>query len=237
MRNESVSVIIPSHNEGYRIKDTVATVRAYLSNNFTDHEIIVVDSASTDDTGKKLEEISKTDGPIRTIKAELPGKGLAVRTGIFASLKDFVMFTDADLSAPISELSKLLDALLTTDSSVAIGSRKVAGANIVKRQPVIRKIMSLAVNVMIRLLFGLNISDTQCGFKMFKRKAANDIFNEQKIDGYLFDVEVLYLAKKKGYKIKEVPITWGHNPGGRVNFFKEIYRVPRDLIKIKMLHR
>lgn len=212
------SVIVPAFNEGIRISTTLESVIAYFQSRAETFEVLVVDDGSTDDTRRLASEIANRDPRVHIIAlGENLGKGAAVRAGVLASRGRRVLFTDADLSSPLTELPKLEQAM-ATGISIAIGSRGLSGSSLVQRQPRVREWAGKAGNRFIRLLCpGLRgISDTQCGFKLFDGEAARSLFAIQSLNRYGFDVEVLFLAHRSGHAIAEVPVEWAHGEGSKV---------------------
>lgn len=227
-----LSLIIPAYNEEGRIEACLEAVQSYLSGLEKSYEIIIVDDASTDRTLEIVK--SRADSSIKVITySPNKGKGYAVRQGMLASEGEYTAFTDVDLSAPIEQLSKLFDAI-ENEYDIAIGSRAVKGTVIPVHQPLYRELGGKTLNKIIQLLAVPGIKDTQCGFKLFKGDAAREIFTKCIIDGWGFDVEVLYLARKLGYRIKEVPVTWSHMEGSKIHPFKAALRVISDVIYMRL---
>lgn len=231
-----VSVVIPVYNEASRIASTIRAITDFFSSKMIEFEVIVSDNQSSDGTSEIVQGVSAKDKRIKLVCAAIYGKGGAVRTGVMHSKGDIVLFTDADLSTPIQEFDKLSIAL-AQGYDIAIASRRIAGAKIIKPQPISRVFFGKAINLIIRALYLPGIYDTQCGFKAFKGAVARELFARQKIDGFLFDVEILYRAKKTGYRIKEVPVTWSHGEGSKVSILRDFWRVLTELLRIKLIHR
>lgn len=231
-----LSLIIPAYNEESRLSSTLNTVDAYLSGLGKSYEIIVVNDGSSDDTQKVLKEQIARTSALRIISyKDNCGKGYAVRQGIFASRGDYVMFSDADLSAPIDELPKLLNAV-ENGYDVAVGSRAVKGAVIPVHQPLYRELGGKGLNLVIRALAVPGIHDTQCGFKLFKGDVAREVFAKCFLDGWSFDVEILYLSKRLGYTVAEIPVKWAHSEGSKLHPFTAGIKVIKDIIRLR-LHR
>lgn len=230
--NPYLSLIIPAYNEGKRIGWTVETVRAFLETLGKPFEIIVVDDGSSDGTRDALAEIAG----IRAISYQPnQGKGHAVRQGVVVSRGEYVAFSDADLSAPIDELPKLF-AAIEAGAGIAIGSRALRHSELVVHQPIYRELGGRALNLAIRALAVRGIHDTQCGFKLFDGELARRLFPKCILNGWGFDVEVLYLARRMGCEIAEVPVRWAHSADSKLNPFREGFRVISDTIRVR-LHR
>ncbi len=213
MRPPALSVVIPAYNEALRLPATLVRVKEHLVRLGVDHEIVVVDDGSTDATSA----VARAAGEgVRVLRHEPNrGKGYAVRRGMLAATGARRLLTDADLSTPIEELAKL-EAALDGGCDVAIGSRAIAGARIEVHQPVYREAMGRLFNRLVRLLLLPGLHDTQCGFKLFSARAAEAAFADAALDGFSFDVEALYLARQRGLRIAEVPVTWRNDAATRV---------------------
>ncbi len=211
-----LSVIIPAYNEDKRIVKTLESVKNYLKNH--DSEIIVVDDGSTDTTSI----FSQISYPKNM------GKGYAIKKGVEKALGDLILFIDADNSTPIEEIEKLLKV----DADIVIGSRYLPESNIEKKQSLLRILIGRLGNFVIALLVVKNIKDTQCGFKLFKKNVAKELFEELETYRFGFDIEILARAQKKGLKIVEIPITWLHNSNSRVRPIRDAAKTFSDLIKI-----
>jgi dolichyl-phosphate beta-glucosyltransferase len=231
---DSLSVIIPAYNEEDRILPTVRRIREYLEGRFGDFEIIVIDDASTDATAGLVErEIGET-GNLRLLRnAANLGKGGAVKKGMLSSRGSLCLMSDADLSVPIEEMEKLLPHL-EGGYHIAIGSKSREGAEMVVKQPWYREKMGRVFNLVVRLLLVGDFRDTQCGFKLFRGDVARDVFVKTSIEGFSFDVEVLYIALKQGYRVKEVPMRLVNSPASRVKLFRDPLMMFLDLLKIRL---
>lgn len=230
------SVIIPAYNEAERIRPTIESVFDHFSSRPHDRlELIVVDDGSTDNTREVVQSFG--NNRYLSITPERPniGKGFSVKQGMLASTANRALFMDADGSTPISEFDKLENAF-ESGFDVAIGSRSAKGAEIKLHQPLHREMMGRTFNFFVKWLSGLNFEDTQCGFKAFTRHAAADVFIRQKLDGFAFDVEALYLANKLGYKIAEVPIIWTDSPKSKVNTLTDPIRMFADTARVRWMH-
>jgi len=231
--NPEFSVIIPAYNEEERIHNTLNKVIAYFENFKKEYEIIVVDDGSKDNTSKVVEEFQT----VKLIKQEKnTGKGAAVRKGMLEAKGKFRIFTDADLSTPIYEFTKLYQKY-QDGYDICIGSRAVDYSLIKVHQPFYREFMGKTFNKIVQLLLIKGIKDTQCGFKGFSDTAATKIFNNAKIDGFGFDVEIIYLAKKLNYRIIEIPVEWYNDERSKVNPIKDSIRMFKEILKIRKLHQ
>ncbi len=225
----NLSVVIPAYNEENRLEKTLGKIRDYLSSAGYSFEIIVIDDGSKDKTALIIEKFNN----IILLKNEKNyGKGYSVKRGMLKALFDYVLFTDADLSTPIEEVEKLLYHL-KNNTDIAIGSRALKESKIVSHQKKVREGAGKLFNVLVRCLLLPGIYDTQCGFKCFKKEVAKDIFSKTKIGGFSFDVEALYIAKKLGYNIKEVPVVWENSLPSRVNILKHPLQMILELVIIK----
>lgn len=228
-----LSVVIPCYNEANRIEPTLREVHQHLRKTHPSFEVLVVDDGSTDDTSECVEALTSEFQELKLIKLEEnKGKGYAVKTGVMAAKGDLILFTDADNASPIEELNKLIKAL-TPDLDLVIGSRFIIESLIEKKQPWYRVLIGRLGNQFIQVFFFKGISDTQCGFKLFRNTVAKDIFSRQKINRWGFDVETLFLAFLLGYKIKEIPIHWHHVQGSRLRPIRDAIKTILELGKIK----
>jgi len=237
------SVIIPAYNEEARITSTLTQILGFMKSFSVEFEIIVVDDGSGDKTVEVVTNYSKDHPEISLVPNPHKGKGFAVRSGVLASKGKYVLMADADMATPIEELKRLAVWVADHNFDVVVSSREGVGA---KRQnePLIRHLMGRVFNLIIRILTGLGIQDTQNGFKLFKGDEAREIFGGMILFGpnapdlknprvSAFDVEVLMIAKRHGYKIKEVPITWTYVPTTRVNLFRDSFLNLWDVLRIK----
>jgi len=231
-----LSIVIPAYNEALRIGKTLDRICDYMEGCGYSYEIIVVDDGSNDGTDEVVRKAAENHPAISILRNNgNKGKGYSVKRGMLCSKGASVLLSDADLSTPIEELEKLYQAL-EDGCNIAIGSRAVSGSMILKRQPWYRQLMGMTFNKLVRALAVNGIRDTQCGFKLFTGDAARRVFALQRIERFAFDVEALYLAKKMGFGIKEVPVVWVNSPNSKVGIFKDSLRMMRDLLKIR-LHR
>ena len=213
----SISIIIPAYNEAQRLPGTMQKVQEYLSRSAWEFaEIVVVDDGSRDGTA----EVAQAAGARVLANPGNRGKGYTVRHGMLEAKGEWLLFTDADLSAPIDEMDKLWSAAEREQAQVAIGSRAVDRSLIGVRQPFFREAMGRVFNLVMRVTTGLPFHDTQCGFKLFEARAAREIFGRQRLEGFGFDVEVLYIARWLGYRAVEVPVRWNDAAGTKVSLWR-----------------
>jgi len=236
-------VIIPAYNEEKRIEKTILSIASYLSQRGdylkfgNDYEIIIIDDRSQDETQEIVEQLAKENKKIKIILNEKRyGKGYSVKKGMLLAEGGYLLFSDADLSTPIEELDKLL-FWLEKGYDGAIGSRSLKDSQIIVHQPFYREIMGKIFNKFVKFICLPDFIDTQCGFKLFKKEVAKKIFALSKINRFAFDVEILYLAKKNNYKIKEVPIRWINSPASRVHPVFDSFKMLVDLVRIRFLHK
>lgn len=230
-----ISIVIAAYNEEKRISPSLFKVKEYLTTQDMDYEIIVVDDGSTDQTCKVVRDLTTDIPHLKVISYEMNrGKGYALRKGVLASKGELVLLTDADLSTPIEELSKLLPLISENECDIAIGSRALALSEIIKKQPWWRENMGKLFNKIVRILVLDDFNDTQCGFKIFSGGIARALFHEAKIDRFAYDVEILARAKKRGYRILEAPIRWINSPESKVNPFRDSLQMFFDLLRIRL---
>lgn len=223
-----VSVVIPAYNEERRLPSTLRIVVAHLRARKLPFEVVVADDGSRDETADLAGEI----GPeVRVLRLPHRGKGAAVRAGVLAANGDLLLVTDADLSTPIVELDRLVDALRRCE--VAIGSRHVAGSRVAVRQRLDRRLMGRAFNLLVQALLLPGLRDTQCGVKLFRRDVAMAVFERCRAEGFAFDVEVLSLARQLGYRVAEVPVEWRNSPDSRVRPLLDVPLMFLELLAIR----
>ena len=232
------AVIIPAFNEAERVGPTIESIYDHFADRHESRfEVIVVDDGSQDNTREKVLGMTVSHPNLVLTPGRINvGKGFSVKQGMLASTAARALFMDADGSTPINELDKL-DGAFESGFDIAIGSRSVAGADILVHQPYYREMMGRTFNFYVKWLSGLNLEDTQCGFKAFTRDAAANIFFRQRMEGFSFDVEVLFLAQKLGYKIAEVPITWTDSPKSKVNPLTDSAKMFLDVMRVRWMHR
>ena len=224
-----ISVVIPAFNEEKRLPGTLSTVLPFLRGRGESFEIVVVDDGSTDRTA----EVARLAGPeVRVLQNPgNRGKGYSVRSGMLNATGAWRLMSDADLSTPIEELDTLKKAL-ADGAEIAIASRAVSGANVEKHQSMMRESSGRFFNLIVRVLHLPGIRDTQCGFKLFSAAAAEAAFSDSRLDGFAFDVEALVLARRAGFKIREVAVTWRNDEQTRVSFGRGLAAFV-DLFRLK----
>lgn len=228
-----LSVIIPAYNEAQRLHASLERVVAYLDQQPFRSELLVVDDGSTDDTAAIARQYAGERANVRILRYTMNrGKGHAVRVGMMEADGQLMLLCDADLSTPIEELEKLVD-FVAQGHDVVIGSRALPDSDLRVHQPWLRERLGRSFNLLVRLLGVRGFADTQCGFKLFTRRAARDIFPRLFTDRWAFDVEALLVAKYMGYEIREVPVTWVNAAGSKVNVLRDALGTLRDLLRIR----
>lgn len=233
----AVSVVIPAYNEERRLPPTLIDIIDFFDRKGCKYEVIVVDDGSSDNTSEVVRKFERVRSEVRLI--QLPknqGKGHAVRLGVLNSHGARILFADADGATPIAEVDRLM-AALDGGADIAIGSRAIASDDTKVSTSLHRKILGRAFNRCVNVILLPNISDTQCGFKLFSRKAGLFLFRKQTSDRFSFDVELLFLAHKVGLSIAEVPINWRNVPGSKVNLALDAMMMFRDVFRFRVLHR
>jgi dolichyl-phosphate beta-glucosyltransferase len=234
MNTPQLSVIIPAYNEERRLPVYLEQVLAYLALQGESFEVIVVDDGSSDGTASLVRRYAAAEPGLKLISfPENRGKGAAVRAGMLAATGALRLFADADGSTPIAELERLKESI-GDGAAVAVASRAKQDASRQVDSKLHRKIMGTIFNRLVRLLTVHGIDDTQCGFKLFSAAAAKEVFSLQLIDRFGFDVEVLYLSHKKGYRIAEVPVNWTDVPGTKVSLLSDSLKMFGDLLRIRL---
>jgi dolichyl-phosphate beta-glucosyltransferase len=232
MERPFLCVIVPAHNEERRLPQTLPRVVAFLEAQEYPGEVIVVENASTDNTARVVEEMAAEMPHITLIRTERRGKGHAVKLGMLQARGDYLFLCDADLSMPIEEVDRFLPPALA-DYDIAIGSREIQGARRYD-EPSHRHLMGRVFNWLVRLLAVRGFQDTQAGFKCFRREVARDVFPYQTMDGWGFDVEILFIAQKRGYRIVEVPIDWYYMTNSRVSPVGDSVRMVREILQVRI---
>src|ERR1700745_2773955 len=232
----AISVVIPAFNEAVRIGDTLATSIVYLEKVSPGSELIVINDGSTDSTGEVIRKVSAVPSSVAIQLLEnFPnrGKGAAVRSGLSSATKTIAVFFDADLSTPIDELPKIVEPIARGEVDIAFGSRALDRKLIGNRQPLRREQGGRVFNLLVRVATGLPFWDTQCGFKAFRLEVCRPILEAAQVNGFAFDVELLFLANRAGLRIREIPVRWNHAEGSKVSFFKDSLRMLREVISLR----
>jgi dolichyl-phosphate beta-glucosyltransferase len=227
-----LSLIIPAYNEGQRLPQTLPQVINFVEAQTYASEVIIVNNNSSDDTRRIADQFAAQHACLRVLDERRQGKGAAVRTGMLAATGEFLFMADADLSMPIGEVSKFLPPQLE-NYDVAMASREVEGA-VRYDEPAYRHLMGRVFNLVVKLLAVPGFQDTQCGFKCFRRQAALDVLAFQSIDGWAFDVELLFIAQKRSYRIVEVPIDWYYRANSRISPIRDALDMFREVVRIRL---
>jgi dolichyl-phosphate beta-glucosyltransferase len=233
---KSISIVIPAYNEEKRLPSTLVRIAEYAAKSgLPITEIVVVDDGSRDGTPAAVSDFARRNPIVRLLKNPgNRGKGYSVRHGMLEAKGKWALFTDADLSSPIEEIEKLIEAAESNSAQLSIGSRAIDRSLVGVHQPALREYAGRFFNVVMRLVTGLKFRDTQCGFKLFERKAARQIFSRLQLERFGFDVEVLFIARLLGYRAVEVPVRWNDVEGSKVgtlqglNGFVDLLRVRRN---------
>lgn len=226
-----LSIVIPAHNEEHRLPPSLAKIDAFLKTQLYTAEVIVVENGSTDRTVEVANEFAREHPYVRVIIAAVRGKGLAVKEGMLAARGEYRFICDADLSMPIEEVTRFLPPHVD-GCDVIIATREGKGARRVG-EPEYRHLIGRINNLIIKLTAVRGFEDTQCGFKMFTSQAAEDLFGVQQMTGIGFDIELLFVAKKRGYKIREVPITWYFDPDSRMRLVGDSLKLLLEIWEIR----
>jgi glycosyltransferase involved in cell wall biosynthesis len=233
MASPQISIVIPAYNESARIETALARVMECIEAQGWDAEVLVVDDGSRDATPEIVQAWMQRYSRLHLIQnAGNRGKGYSVRNGLLQAAGEIVMFTDADLSAPMEEAERLF-AAIAEGADVAIGSRWLEKQRQTIHQPLYRRFFGRCFNAVTRIVMGLPFKDTQCGFKAFRRPAAQVIFRLQRIERWGFDPEILFIARKLKYTIREVPVTWGHDERSRMSYLKDGMKMLEDMAVIR----
>jgi glycosyltransferase involved in cell wall biosynthesis len=233
MGHPYLSIVIPAYNESARIELTLDRVMACIEAQGWDAEVLVVDDGSRDETAEIVTQWMKIFPRLHLVQNPgNRGKGYSVRNGLLQAAGEVVMFTDADLSAPMEEAERLI-AAINAGADVAIGSRWMDRTRQTIHQPLYRQFFGRCFNWITRTVMGLPFKDTQCGFKAFRRPAAQIIFRLQRIERWGFDPEILFIARKLRYSVREVPVTWGHDERSRISYLKDGLKMLEEMAYIR----
>lgn len=236
MQTPFLSVIIPAFNEEQRLPNTLEQVLVYLQDQPYRSEILVIENASQDNTYQVAKQFAQDHNsaelPIQVIREPQRGKGNAVKRGIYAASGEYRFMCDADLSMPVTEINRFFPPELE-DFDISIASREAPGA-VRYNEPAYRHFVGRIFNTLIRVLALPELNDTQCGFKCFKAAIAEDLFRDLDITGWSFDVEILYLAQRRGHRIVEIPIPWYYNPDSHIRVVKDSFQMAFDIFKIRL---
>ena len=231
--NPEYSIVIPAFNEHARIGQTLERVLDCVHSHGWNAEVLVVNDGSSDDTAAIIESFAAKDPIVRLINnPNNRGKGYSVRNGMLQASGNIVMFTDADLSSPMEE-AELLFSAIREGADIAIGSRWLEVKRQTLRQPLYRRFFGRCFNAVTRMVMALPFADTQCGFKAFTREAAQTVFRLQRIERWGFDPEILFIAIKRGYSIREVPVTWGHDERSRISYLRDGIKMLEELAFVR----
>ncbi|NQV09517.1 glycosyltransferase family 2 protein [Candidatus Woesearchaeota archaeon] len=229
MKTTEISVVVPAYNEEKRIGLTLKKIIKYLGSNFKKYEVIVVDDCSKDGTS----DVASKFKNVKILRNKINrGKGYSVKKGILNSKYPLVLFSDSDLATPIEELKKFL-LYIKDGYDIVIASRNLKESNIVVKQSVIRQLMGKTFPILVNIITFMRFKDTQCGFKLFRTEVGKNIMSLQTLNRFSFDVEILFIAKKNGYKIKEAPVVWIDKAGSTVNPLKDSIKMLIDLFIVR----
>lgn len=226
-----LSIIVPAYNEEHRLPHALEQIFAFLQEQSYTAEVLVVENGSTDRTYKIASEFANQHSNLYILQEKQRGKGNAVRLGMLQSRGEFRFMCDADLSMPIAEVNNFIPPVLN-DADIAIASREVKGA-VRYNEPYLRHLTGRVFNSLIRMIVLPGLQDTQCGFKCFRAQVVEEIFRYQTLSGWSFDVEILYIAQRKGYRIREVPIHWYFNADTKISVLNDSWKMFLDLLTIR----
>jgi len=230
-RQPFLSIIIPAFNEEERLPDTLHRIITFVKSQHYTVEVLIVDNASTDMTGTVISNSVPSYPFFKSLYEHRRGKGAAVRKGILSARGEYILICDADMAVPIEEVEKFLPPRIN-DYDIAIGSREAPGAQRYG-EPLYRHLMGRVFNVIVQCCALPGIHDSQCGFKSFRRAAAHDLFSVSKLDGWSFDVEILYIALLRGYRISEVPVNWYYGKNSKINPIYDSWQMFKEVIKVR----
>jgi dolichyl-phosphate beta-glucosyltransferase len=232
-RAPDLSIVIPAYNEEFRIEVTVRDIVGYCRAGGRSFEVILVDDGSRDGTTSVGRLLSEQFPELRLIRlAANHGKGYAVRTGVVNAVGRTILFADADGATPISEIERL-ESALNSGADVAVGSRALPATDVEVHAKFYRHLIGRTFHLLVEWLADSGVKDTQCGFKLFQSRVAHDLFSRMRMNGFSFDVEVLVMARQRGYRVTEVPVNWTHQPGSKVRLTLDSLRMAADLVRIR----
>ena len=232
-----ISIVIPAYNEVHRLEASIRALREYLGPVRWSHEILLVVERSSDGTLELARRLAERLPAFTVIGHDTHrGKGFAVRSGMLRARGEIAFFMDADLSTPLPEIDRFLARFESAPpADVLVGNRRHPHSAILKRQTFVRRKMGQTFNAVLRVLGGVRLADTQCGFKAFRRAAREAIFSRQKLDGFAFDVEVLMLAERLGFKVEDLPVQWCNADGSRVRIVRDSLRMLADALRVRRI--
>jgi glycosyltransferase involved in cell wall biosynthesis len=231
-----ISIVIPVYNEAERIGESLQKTLDYIRQATPESELIVVNDGSVDRSDEVISQIFGGENQVRHRLISTPrnhGKGAAVRMGMLAAQKEIGLFSDADLSTPLEEIPKLVEPIVAGEVDIAFGSRALDRRLIGMHQPWRREQAGRVFNLVVRLSTGLPFWDTQCGFKAFQLEVCRPLFQAASIDGFGFDVELLYLAQQAHLRMREIPVRWNHHGGSKVRFFHDSLTMLREMLQLR----
>jgi glycosyltransferase involved in cell wall biosynthesis len=229
--NKAVSIVLPAYNEEKRIQQTIDSIISFAKAHLDKHEIIVVDDCSTDSTGAIVQACKHPQ--LRYVKNKInKGKGYSVRRGVLQAKMPFILFSDSDLATPIEELLPML-AAIQEGYDVVIASRNMKASQRVVKQPAYRQLLGQVFPLLVNLTLCLRYKDTQCGFKLFTKRAGKTIFKLVTIERWAFDAEALFIAKKKKFLVKEIPVSWYDGGESKVHVVRDSIRMCKDILTIR----
>jgi dolichyl-phosphate beta-glucosyltransferase len=232
-RTPDLSIVIPAYNEASRIEPTIREIVAYCREGRRVFELLLIDDGSRDHTSSIGRLLSDEFPELRLIRlAANQGKGFAVRTGVLNAIGRMVLFADADGSTPIREIEHL-ESALEAGADVAVGSRERRAEGVRVKAKLHRRLIGRTFHFLVESLANPGVNDTQCGFKLFRSEVSHDLFSRMRMNGYSFDVEVLVMARRRGYRVAEVPVNWTHQPGSKVRLTVDSFQMAVDLFRIR----